>query len=68
LLCGEEATTAGCTPISSVTPNAIFPPPIFAASLFKIVATASVGDIDRSIEAVVNRSVDPPRVLSWIVR
>jgi general secretion pathway protein K len=68
LLCGEESGAEGCTPITTVTPNAIFPPPIFSASIFKIVASAHVGDINRSIEAVINRSVDPPVVLSWIVR
>ncbi len=68
LLCGESAGAENCTPVSDITPNAIFPPPIFSASLFKIVASGSVGDINRSIEAVVNRSTDPPVVLSWIVR
>jgi len=27
-----------------------------------------VGDVKRSIEAVVNRSVDPPLMLSWKTR
>ena len=68
LLCGESSGNEMCTPISSITPNAIFPPPVFSSSIFKIVANATVGDIDRSIEAVINRSADPPLVLSWIVR
>jgi hypothetical protein len=49
-------------------PNAIFPPPTYAASVFTIIARATVGDIHRSIEAVVNRSIDPPLMLSWRVR
>jgi len=68
LLCDESGGNENCTPISSITPNAIFPPPIFSSGIFKIVANAAVGDIDRSIEAVINRSADPPLVLSWIVR
>jgi hypothetical protein len=32
------------------------------------VASAQVGEIKRSIEAVVNRSVDPPLMLSWRIR
>ena len=68
LLCGESAGIEDCTPISSIVPNAIFPPPTYSASIFKIVANASVGDINRSIEAVINRNMEPPVVLSWRVR
>jgi hypothetical protein len=68
LLCGDALSLEGCKPISSIVPNAIFPPPTFKASVFTIVAKAQVGDIQRRIEAVVNRSVDPPLMLSWKVR
>jgi len=68
LLCGEELSVKGCTPISTITPNPIFPPPTYQASVFTIVADAQVGDVRRSIEAVVNRNVDPPLMLSWRVR
>ncbi len=68
LICGESLSLEGCTPISSIVPNAIFPPPTYRASVFTIVASAHVGEIERSIEAVVNRNVDPPLMLSWQVR
>ena len=68
LICGESLSLEGCTPISQIVPNPIFPPPTYTASVFTIVADAYVGDIQRSIEAVVNRRVDPPLVLSWRVR
>jgi general secretion pathway protein K len=68
LLCGESLSLKGCEPISSIVPNPIFPPPTYQASVFTIVANAQVGDIKRSIEATVNRSVDPPLMLSWRVR
>ncbi len=68
LICGESLSLEGCTPISQIVPNPIFPPPTYAASVFTIVADAQVGDIHRSIEAVVNRSVDPPLMLSWQTR
>ncbi len=68
LLCGESLSLEGCTPIRSIVPNAIFPPPTYTASVFTIVANAQVGDVKRSIEAVVNRSVDPPLMLSWKIR
>jgi general secretion pathway protein K len=68
LICGESLSVEGCTPISSIVPNPIFPPPTYTASVFTIVASAEVGDVKRSIEAVVNRRVDPPLMLSWQVR
>jgi general secretion pathway protein K len=68
LLCGDSLSLEGCTPIRSIVPNAIFPPPTYTASVFRIEASAQVGDVRRSIEAVVNRSVDPPLMLSWQVR
>ena len=68
ILCGESLSIKGCEPISSIVPNPIFPPPTYAASVFRIVANAQVGEIKRSIEAIVNRRVDPPLMLSWRVR
>ena len=68
LICGESLSLEGCTPIRNIVQNPIFPPPTYTASVFTIVANAQVGDIRRSIEAVVNRSVDPPLMLSWQVR
>jgi general secretion pathway protein K len=68
LICGESLSIEGCTPISNLVPNPIFPPPTYTANVFTIVASAQVGDVRRSIEAVVNRSVDPPLMLSWQVR
>ena len=68
VLCGESLSLKGCTPISSIVQNPIFPPPTYTASVFTIVANAQVGDVKRSIEAVVNRSVDPPLMLSWKTR
>jgi general secretion pathway protein K len=68
LVCGESLSLKDCTPIISIVPNPIFPPPTYTASVFTIVASAQVGEVRRSIEAVVNRSVDPPLMLSWRVR
>jgi general secretion pathway protein K len=68
LICGESLSLKDCTPIRNIVPNPIFPPPTYTASVFTITAKARVGEVRRSIEAVVNRSVDPPLVLSWRVR
>jgi general secretion pathway protein K len=68
LFCGDSLSIEGCTPISNIVPNPIFPPPTYTASVFTIVASAQVGDVRRSVEAVVNRNVDPPLMLSWQTR
>ena len=68
LICGESLSLKGCTPIRSIVPNPIFPPPTYTASVFTIVANAQVGDTKRSIQAVVNRNVNPPLMLSWRAR
>jgi general secretion pathway protein K len=68
LICGEGLSLEDCTPISTIVASPIFPPPTYATSVFTIVADARVGEVRRSIEAVVNRNVDPPLMLSWRVR
>ena len=68
LICGESLSVEGCTPISNIVPNPIFPSPTYTAIVFTIVANAQVGDVKRSVEAVVNRNVDPPLMLSWQAR
>lgn len=68
LLCGEGISHELCTPITSIMPNPIFPPPGFASADFTITAEAHVGEIERRIVAVVDRNVDPPLLLSWKVR
>ena len=68
ILCGEGLSHPACTPITSIVPNAIFPPPTFTSAVFTIVARARVGPITRTVEAVVDRSLDPPMLLSWKVR
>lgn len=70
LLCGEGFNQGGCTPIQSIVPNAnsIFPAPTFVSTIFTIEAEARVGEIRRSVEAVIDRDVTPPAPLSWRVR
>jgi general secretion pathway protein K len=69
LLCGEGASQEGCTPIREIVPNAIFPPPTFSTQVFEISAEASVGDVRRTLVAVMDRSAPAlPVLLSWQVR
>jgi type II secretory pathway component PulK len=69
LLCGEGASSEGCTPIREIVPNAIFPPPTFATQIFEVSAESTVGDVRRTGVAVFDRSsLAFPQLLSWHVR
>jgi type II secretory pathway component PulK len=65
-VCPPSQKEEACTPIGEIVTNAIFPPPTFSAELFVVTAEARVGDVRRSIEAVVDRSQGTQiRLLSW---
>lgn len=66
-VCGEAQREEGCTPIRELVPNAIYPPPSWGGDVFTVVAEATVGEVHRSIEAVVDRRENPPLLLSWRV-
>jgi general secretion pathway protein K len=69
LLCADTADDPSCTSIAQALPGQVFPPPSFSSEVFVITSQARVGEIRRSVEAVVDRS-DPasPLILSWRVR
>lgn len=69
LLCGENPSSDGCTPIREIVPNAIFPPPTFSTQVFEISAEARVGDVRLVREAVIDRTnLIVPTMLSWRIR
>ncbi len=68
LLCDEGISHELCTPINSIVPNTIFPPSGYSSSVFQITANAAVGDMRRSVVAMVDRDQEPPLLLSWKVR
>jgi hypothetical protein len=68
VLCADEAQNPACSPLSSAVEGEIFPPPTFKTDVFTVVAEARVGQVRRSVEAVVDRSKpDSPLLLSWQV-
>jgi general secretion pathway protein K len=68
-ICAPGSSQQECTPINEIVGNQIFPPPSFSSQLFLVEARAQVGEIRRSVEAVVDRSkISTPRLLSWRVR
>ncbi|HME70524.1 MAG TPA: type II secretion system minor pseudopilin GspK [Myxococcota bacterium] len=68
VLCADSAKTPGCQSIGELLPGEIFPPPTFASNVFTIRAEAKVGEVRRTIEAVVDRSKpSQPQLLAWRV-
>lgn len=67
LCAGEAAAAASCTPLTEILgTDTIDPPPTQRSNVFRVRATARVVDVERRIEAVVDRS-DPAELvrLSW---
>ncbi len=65
LLCADEANDAQCTPLRSVLPDPVFPPPTFATNVFFVTATARAGDSVRTVSAVIDRSeLAKPKLLA----
>jgi type II secretory pathway component PulK len=68
-VCPPAQREEGCTPIGEIVTNAIFPPPTFSSELFVVTSEARVGELVRTVEAVVDRSQGTEmRLLSWRVR
>jgi type II secretory pathway component PulK len=69
IICPSGQSDEACTPIGDIVTNAIFPPPTFRSEVFVVTAEARVGEIVRSVEAVIDRSqADELRLLAWRVR
>ncbi len=71
LICGQTVGSEGCVPISEIVTNSqgIFPPPTYSTDIFLVEVQATIGDVVRTVEAVIDRG-DPlePRLLSWRMR
>ncbi len=68
-ICPPSQQEEACTPIQEIVTNAVFPPPTWSSDLFVVTSEARVGEVRRSIEAVVDRSQGTEiRLLSWQTR
>jgi len=70
ILCITEAGEH-CIPINEVFPNAstVYPPLAYSSDTFTVHAQARMGDVQRTVDAVIDRSaITNPLVLSWKVR
>jgi general secretion pathway protein K len=66
VICSEEQAGEDCIPVRDIVVNAIYPPPTFSTDIFTVLAEGQVGDVRRSVEAVIDRSQpEAPQLLSW---
>jgi general secretion pathway protein K len=71
VLCDQQGQSESCIPIGEIFPNAtsIFPPLGFFSDTFAIRSEAAMGEVHRTVEAVIDRTtLTDPLVLSWKVR
>jgi general secretion pathway protein K len=69
ILCAADATDPRCTPLGEAVPGEVFPPPSFVAEVFQLTAVARMGEVEREVFAVVDRSdAAEPVLLAWQVR
>lgn len=68
-ICPPSQQEVACTPMGEIVTNAVFPPPTWSSEIFVVTAEARVGEVRRTIEAVVDRSQGAElRLLSWRTR
>jgi general secretion pathway protein K len=71
LLCGDQGDSEYCLHLSEVEidPNTLFPAPTLESDVFHVRAEARIGEIQRRLDVVLDRS-DPlaPRLLAWRMR
>ncbi|NQZ97314.1 MAG: type II secretion system minor pseudopilin GspK [Myxococcales bacterium] len=69
IICPDEINHESCTPIREFVPNEIFPPPGYDSNAFHVRAIAAVGEVQRTVEAVVDLTQpDEPLWLSFRLR
>jgi general secretion pathway protein K len=69
LWCDETATNERCRPLSSVVSGTVYPPPTWSSNVFTVVSQATVGDVTRTVEAVLDRSEpEAPQLVAWRTR
>ena len=71
LICPEGQSDEVCTPMTEIVTNAntIYPPPTSASQVFTVRAEARIGEVRRTIAAVIDfGQPGDPQLLSWVVR
>jgi general secretion pathway protein K len=69
ILCANDAEDPRCTPLGDAVPGEVYPPPSFVAEVFRVNALARMGEVEREVFAVVDRSdAANPVLRAWQVR
>lgn len=69
ILCADDATNPSCTPMRDAVSGTIYPPPTFSTDIFRVTARGQYGDVQRTVQAVIDRSKpDAPALVAWTVR
>jgi len=69
LWCDDAAANPRCRPLSAVVPGTIYPPPTWSSQTFTVVSRATVGDVTRTVEAVLDRTeAAAPVLVAWRTR
>jgi type II secretory pathway component PulK len=67
-VCAPGQPSEECTPLNEILVNPPFPEPTFSSEIFHVRSEARVGDVERGVVAVLDRSQPTvPRLLSWRV-
>ncbi len=64
VLCKDEDNAEECTPIRDIIANSIFPQPLYDSSTFVVHSKATVGEIERTLEAVID--ISEPTEPLWL--
>ena len=69
LWCHESASHERCRPLTEAVPGTIYPPPTWTSEIFTVISQAHVGEVTRTVEAVLDRTEpDNPTLLAWRTR
>lgn len=69
LWCAESASHERRRPLTDALPGTLFPPATWSSEVFTVIASATVGEVNRTVEAVIDRSdTSGPVLLAWRTR
>jgi len=69
LWCDASASDERCRALAEVVPGTLYPPATWSSEIFTVISQATVGDVTRTVEAVLDRTApEKPAVLAWRTR
>jgi len=69
LWCDASASDERCRSLAEVVPGTLYPPATWSTEVFTVISRATVGDVTRTVEAVLDRTEpEKPALLAWRMR